>query len=363
MDLPDASSSSHPFISSVPSCVVFELLKTAHVITHPLPAPSHPSHPVISSIQSPRLSPRPSTWVAGRFLFACRLAGRCGSVVLAVYRAVASRRLARLVAIVSGSACLACRPRFSRVSCLLLSRRHAVGGEVGGSSPLAPPCDTGSEERGAIGVGACGGDGALVSARCGIITPRSRRGDMLLALCPVSSCPPVLVPCRIDWRGRLLKNGGGRLPVSFVAMWSSFRLCRCLPNPPSFAYLVRFPYVSAFRLGISPRQSVSPRPSCRIKRGARRGGICPVLDLPHPIQSCCLFKFQFLALPPLARSCRFACLNWSPAPGRGRRGRLGRFAAAGVQVACLRSHFLVPLSRSSLVRYCCRVRFPLDGII
>ena len=38
-----------------------------------------------------------------------------------------------------------------------------------------------------------------------------------------------------------------------------------------------------------------------------------------------------------------------------------RFAAAGVRVACLRSHFLVPLSRSSLVRYRCRVRFPCDG--
>lgn len=69
----------------------------------------------------------------------------------------------------------------------------------------------------------------------------------------------------------------------------------------------------------------------------------------------------FLARPPLVRSCRSACLNWSPAPGRGRRGRFGRFAAAGVRATCLRSHSLVPLSRSSLVRYRCRVRFPFDG--
>lgn len=72
VDLPDASSSSHPVISSVSSCVAFELVKTVHVMTHPLPAPSHPSHPVISSIQSPRPSPRLATRVAGRSLFACR---------------------------------------------------------------------------------------------------------------------------------------------------------------------------------------------------------------------------------------------------------------------------------------------------
>lgn len=72
-------------------------------------------------------------------------------------------------------------------------------------------------------------------------------------------------------------------------------------------------------------------------------------------------SFLFFALPPLPGSCRLACLNWSPAPGRGRRRRFGRFAAAGVRAACLRFHFLVPLSRSSLVRYRCRARFPFDG--
>ena len=120
VDLPDASSSSHPVISSVSSCVAFELVKTAHVMTHPLPAPSHPSHPVISSIQSPRFSPRPSTCVAGRFFSACRFA------VGAVRSSFPSIGLCRLIAFPSRRYCPRCRfallarcPLVSRVSCLL----------------------------------------------------------------------------------------------------------------------------------------------------------------------------------------------------------------------------------------------------
>lgn len=172
-------------------------------------------------------------------------------------------------------------------------------------------------------------DGVFVSAWRVIISERSCRGGVLLLFAPSlftrtfssNAVSPGVVGCLEKRQGCLFPSW--RCDCHFV----SAAACHI---PQSFASLVRFPGVSAFR----PRQLVSPRPSCRIRRGARRGGICPVLDLPHPIQSCCLFPFQFLALLPLARSCWFACLNWSPAPGRGRRGRFGRFAAADVR-SCL----------------------------
>lgn len=120
VDLPDASSSSHPVISSVSSCVAFELVKTVHVMTHPLPAPSHPSHPVISSIQSPRPSPRPSTCMAGRFLFCLPFCGsvRFGRPCRLSPGGVSS--LSRLVAIALGSVRLA-RPSSSGLSCIVLA--------------------------------------------------------------------------------------------------------------------------------------------------------------------------------------------------------------------------------------------------
>lgn len=95
--------------------------------------------PVISSISSPRLSPRPSTWMAGRFLFACRFAGRCGSVVLAAYRLAVSHHFHVSLLLPSGRFALpARRPPVFRASCLPRPRCHAVGGEVIDSSPLAP---------------------------------------------------------------------------------------------------------------------------------------------------------------------------------------------------------------------------------
>ena len=145
-----------------------------------------------------------------------------------------------------------------------------------------------------------------------------------------------------------------------------FASAAACPHPPIVRISRAVPVCISFRLGISPRQSVSPRPSCRTRRGARRGETLPPPCLICPIQfnravfsnsnSSPFFSPPCLLLP-------VCLLELAPAPGRGRRGRFGRFAAAGVRAACLRFHFLVPLSRSPLVRYRCRVRFPFDGII
>lgn len=232
--------------------------------------------------------------------------------------------------------------------------------------------------------------GMVFSCPHGVV---SSRPVLAVGVCCLLFAPPLLARSHLmvissGYAVGCLKNGGGRLLVSFVGMWPSFRLSRLLVLiPQSFAYLVRFSYVSAFRLGNRFR------PAHRVEQDGEQDGegFCPrcelmlrwrwrwrwrwcatnvgaisfrsILALLRSIQSNCSspFPFLFLALPPLACSRRSACLNCSPAPGRGRRGRLGRFAAAGVRVACLRSHFLVPLSRSSLVRYRCRARSPCDG--
>lgn len=171
----------------------------------------------------------------------------------------------------------------------------------------------------------------------------------------VSSRPPVLAPCRIDWRGRLLKKRRGSFACLLrgdVSIISPLPAACPVPNRSHISCGSRM-----YRLSppaISPRQSVSPRPSCRTRRGARRGGICPMLDLPHPIQSCCLFQFQFLALPPLARSCRFACLNWSPPPGVGGAGGSGdlRRRACGLLACVLISRIALSLVARSLSLPC-----------
>ena len=95
------------------------------------------SHPVIiSSIHSPRSSPRLSTRVAGRFL-ACRFAACAARSFLPFIglrrRLVISPRLGAYCPL-AGSLCPSCRPRL-RVSCLLRHRWYAVASS---HRPLAP---------------------------------------------------------------------------------------------------------------------------------------------------------------------------------------------------------------------------------
>lgn len=135
-------------------CVAFELVKTAHVIIHPLPAPSHPSHLVISSINRPALLPVHRHDRRGVFF------------LLAVLRSV-SMRLSFLPV---GLLCLFAFPsrRYCpRVGLLCPSSSVVyracpvlvvmlVGGDGIGSLLLAPLVRYG--ERGAwVAVGACGG--------------------------------------------------------------------------------------------------------------------------------------------------------------------------------------------------------------
>ena len=66
-----------------------------------------------------------------------------------------------------------------------------------------------------------------------------------------------------------------------------------------------------------------------------------MVDVIHLIKQCEYegrmrwFSFSLFARPPLADSSRSACLNWSPAPGRGMCGRGERTAAAGGAETCL----------------------------
>ena len=204
-------------------------------MTNPLSAQSHPSHHLIHSI-APSLS-LPIDMSGGAFSFAYR------DAVGAVRSSLPLIGLCRLIAFPSrcycpmvGSPCLSVVSGFTGIvlasPCPVLV---VMPSAVRVSSHRLSPCsfDTGSGERSVLA--AC--DSVFVSVRCGIITPRSRRGDMLLALCPVSSCPPVLVPYRIDWRGRLLGKTAGLFLVSSVAMWSSFRLCRCLSSSPNRSHI------------------------------------------------------------------------------------------------------------------------------
>lgn len=106
-----------------------------------------------------------------------------------------------------------------------------------------------------------------------------------------------------------------------------------------------FPSVVAYRS--SPSAPARPRfspiePPPRTPRltdtqdGEKNGdGFCPVLDLPYPIQSCCLFQFQFLARPPLVCSSRLACFGLFPRPRPGDVRAAAWLVAAGSGAACL----------------------------
>lgn len=164
VDLPDASSSSHPVISSVSSCVAFELVKTVHVMTHPLPAPSHHLIHSIAPLPAPSLDT-----LGGAVFSACRFAVGVDAVVLAVYRAVSSHRFPVSLLLPSGRFAL---PVASGLSCVVLASpcRHAVGGDGGVSSPLAPLVRYG--ERGA-GSGRCLRRGGMVfSCPHGVVSSR-----------------------------------------------------------------------------------------------------------------------------------------------------------------------------------------------
>lgn len=209
--------------------------------------------------------------MAGRFL-CLPLCGRCGSAALAVYRVVAaSRRLACLGAyrFRGGSSC----PSVIFVSLVFASpRRHAVAAD-----PIIPSFFVPFSRYGGRGsVGACG------------VWRRFRVRMVWYHPAPflpeVSGCllrrRVLIVPsrssCRIAWCGRLLEKRR-----RLVRPFSSWRCVRhfaspgCLPNCPSFAYLVRFSYISAF----APGNRTRPVPRVELA-GRRTGrGFAPVLDL------------------------------------------------------------------------------------
>lgn len=211
---------------SLRSRVCVELLKTVHGITHPLSAPFYPS-------QSPRSSPRLSTRVAGRFL------------LLTVLRAV----------------------RFGR-SCYL------SGCGVSSSHRLSSRSfDTAGGERSVLA--ACGG--VFVSAWCGIIPPRYRRWYSAACFAVGVLIVPSRSSCRIAWCGRLLEKWRRLVrPSSSWRCARHFASLGCLPNCPSFAYLVRFSYVSAF---ITAIEFAPPRVSNKAGRRTGRGFVS-VFDLP-----------------------------------------------------------------------------------
>lgn len=171
VDLSDASSSSHPVISSVSSCVAFELVKTAHVMTHSLLAPSHhlirSSHPFNRPVLLPVLR---HGWRGGFFCLPFCGRCRCGRPFRLSGCVVSS--LSRLVAIVLGvgSPCspvvlwsLVCRACFALSSC----RRRCGEGII--SLFLAPLVRYG--ERGA-GSGRCLRRGMVSSCPHGMLSSR-----------------------------------------------------------------------------------------------------------------------------------------------------------------------------------------------
>ena len=85
-----------------------------------------------------------------------------------------------------------------------------------------------------------------------------------------------------------------------------------------------------------------------------------VIDVIHLVRQCeCdgmrSFSLFLPARPPLAGSLRLACLDLSPAPGRGMSWLLS-ICGCGRWVGLSAFRHVVPLSRSSLVRYCGSVR-------
>lgn len=227
---PIASSPSHPSrIACRPAprsrALRFSSLKRRTGIIHPCPAPSHP---VISSNSiAPPLSPSHDT-VGWAVSLACRLAGRCVSSVLSAYRSAVPRRLARLIAIahligppclpaVLGSpvycACLVSSSCCSRRSHRLIALRPVLSIRRAGSGRCLL--------RGMVSL--CPLD--VVSSRLvlvrGSVLAVERRGDCSFALSyPISSLLARPHPMVISsgYAVGCLKNGGGRLPVSFVGM-------------------------------------------------------------------------------------------------------------------------------------------------
>lgn len=224
--------------------------------------------------------------MAGRFLFACRFAGRCGSVVLAAYRLAVSHHFHVSLLLPSGRFALpARRPPVFRASCLPRPRCHAVGGEVIGSSPLAPFVRYG--ERGAVGACACDG-GWCYRVRSmwyhlGFVIAVGRAACLFVV---VSSRPIVLVQCRIAWRGRLLeKNGGGLFAAPSHSLGCSrhFASPGCLSSSPNRSHISCGSRM--YRLSPPPRHFAPgnrSRPAPRVEQDGEQDGdgfalclICP----------------------------------------------------------------------------------------
>ena len=208
-----------------------ELIETARVdnsfVACPISAISS-SHPSLAPLFSPFLD-------TGGGAFSClSFCGRCGSVVLAAYRAVAaSRRSPVSVLSLIGSVRLARRPRGYRVSCLPPPCRHAVGGEGVISSSLALLSRYGGRGDGSGRVGACGvGLRFHVRLMCYHPAPVfvGSVGCLLRRRVPISSSSRS--SCRIAARFASLRYSP-RLATRWAGRWllSPARcLCRCLPS-------------------------------------------------------------------------------------------------------------------------------------
>lgn len=213
---------------------------------------------------------------------------------------------------------------------------------------------------------------------------------VLLVLCPASSRSPVFVPCRIDLRGRLLEN--------CVAV--SCRICGDVVVISSLPAACPVPNRSHISCGSHMYPFFAPAidfslPLVSNKTGSKTGrDFTPVLDLPLGNVSACGDSDVDVdergrrgVLPVLFLLClisfnRSASLNSNssplplssalvgllarivpPPPGVGGAGGLVDLRRrACVLLACV----FISSCRSlalRLVRYCCRARFPFDGII
>lgn len=238
---------------SVRSCACVELFKTARVdnISVACPHLIHLNRPV----------PRPVFRHGWRGVF----------FLLAVYRAAAaSRHLSHLVAIVPSWRFAL--PIASGLSYIVFAspRRYIVAVRliISSSHRLSSRSfDTAGGERSVLA--ACGG--VFVSAWCGIIPPRYRRGCRAAYVAVGVLIIPSRSSCRIAWCDRLLEKRRRLVrPSSSWRCARHFASLGCLPNCPSFSYLVRFSYVSAFATAIGLAS-----PLVSNWRGVGRGGILP----------------------------------------------------------------------------------------
>ena len=142
-----------------------------------------------------------------------------------------------------------------------------------------------------------------------------------------------------------LKTAGLFL-VSSVAMCPSFRFCRCLPHPPSFAYPVRFSYVSAFASAFRPGQSVSPRPRAWDVRASCLFAVCG-----RSVRFACVACVPCRSLTAFVRYCLVIALDAVVLP-------------VGFPVACLAGVDVIPSGVLAPHRFSCLpvISYPSDVI-